>query len=412
MLKSSGFMLIAKLFIAGLNFATIIIISRWLGPVERGICSWYLVVIAVCLVFSETIAGPTAGFLLRKYPEQQIRYISYLWAIITSMSICSLFLAFHKISGLEWGFLCVLCWLNAANSIHLHLLLASLRLKWFNALSLFIPVTVMFSLLAFFLNGFVSRTYYLCSLAVAWSVAFLIGIFLLKKPFSSTPAISIKPLLRDGFRNGMANQASHLAGLLNSRLIFFMLPATVLGIYSNALSLAEATMMIPGSMGQVMYASLLNEKDPHKSSATAKLTWWLTLLLLIIVFVIVLLIPDQFYQLIFGHAFAGVKHFLSYLSAAMIFYGSYLVMSYWQSANGWFIRNFYATLAALVVNGAICLVLYFTGNYHIMTGIWALAAGFFTLFLVAIIQFGKKNTGVNSLLSLPGRSEITEFAGK
>jgi O-antigen/teichoic acid export membrane protein len=233
-----------------------------------------------------------------------------------------------------------------------------------------------------------------------------------KKTIRSHSGYFHKPLLRDGFRNGMANQAGHLAGLLNSRLIFFMLPASVLGIYSNALSLAEATMMIPGSMGQVMYASLLNEKDPHKSSATAKLTWWVTLLLLIIVFVIVLLIPDLFYQLIFGHAFAGVKHFLSYLSAAMIFYGSYLVISYWQSANGWFIRNFYATLAALVVNGAVSLVLYFSGNYHIITGIWALAAGFFTLFLVAIIQFGKKNAGVNSLLSLPGRSEITEFAGK
>ncbi|CAN5583547.1 hypothetical protein BH10BAC3_BH10BAC3_20320 [soil metagenome] len=388
MLKSSGYVLIAKLLIAGLNFTSIIIISRWLGPVERGVCSWYLVVIAVSLVFSEMIAGPAAGFLLRDYGEKQVRFISYVWAIITSIITTGFFFFLHKIESFEWLILFVLCWLNAANSLHLHLLLARQQIKRFNGLAVFIPAAVIICLVIFFIAGFTSRISYLYSLLIAWSVAFFMGKRLLKKFLNvQPPGNSIRQLIRDGFKNGIANQASHLAGLLNSRMIFFILPATILGVYSNALSLAEASLMIPGSFGQVMYASILNEKNKQGSARKARQTWWLSIASLTLVFLMVVIIPDQFYQAIFGKAFEGVKSHLIFLSAAMIFFGGYLIMSYWQSANGRFIQNFYAHLAAVAVNGIMSLAFFLTGNYSIKNGILALGSGYIILCIVSVFQF-------------------------
>jgi O-antigen/teichoic acid export membrane protein len=325
----------------------------------------------------------------------------------------TIFYGLNKITLQEWALLSILCWLNAANSIHLHLLLARQQLHFFNGLAVFMPLAVVIFLLIFFTTGHLSKIYYLYSLLLAWGLSFFLGLLLFTKPHGNVKeASALMHLIKEGFRYGITNQASHLTGLLNNRLIFFILPAGLLGIYSNALSLAEASMMIPSSLGQVMYASLLNEKNPGKSARMAILNWWFTLLLLAAILIAVLLVPDAFYQLIFGKAFTGVKSYLIYLCIAIVFYGGYLVCSYWQSANGWFIKNFYATLAGLGINAVLSLLFYLSGTYTIHTGILALGAGFFVLFLVSIFQFGAKNGGIKQLFPIPNRLEIVHFIKK
>lgn len=410
MLKSAGFTFIAKLMVALLNFAAIVMLSRYLGPADRGICSWYLVIISVCLVFSETIAGPTAGFLLLRYPGKWIRFASYAWAVITSVVITGLFFAFQRISINEWVLLIILCWLNAGNSIHLHLLLANQQFKLFNSLAVFTSATLVICLLLFFSSGFLSKMGYLYSLLLSWGLSFLIGMILLSKPYGSkVEKLSLRFFIKDGFRYGITNQASHLTGLLNNRLIFFVLPANMLGVYSNALALAEATMMIPGSMGQVLYAAVLNEKNAGNSKRLAVLSWWLTFLFLAGLFLLVLVLPDTLYQAVFGKSFIGVKAYLVFLSGAIVFYGCYLVFSYWQSANGRFIYNFYAMLGGLLVNTLVSLIVYFNGLYHITSGILALAAGFITIFMISLVQFSKHKEGLKKLFRLPGQADFKQF---
>ena len=137
MLKSAGFTFITRFITAILNFLSVIIISRFLGPAERGVCGWYIVIVATTLVFSELVSGPAAGFLLRKYEEWMVRKLSYAWAVIPVLMINSFFFLIGKVSWQEWGLLTVICWLNAANTIHLHLLLARQRFFFFNALTIF-----------------------------------------------------------------------------------------------------------------------------------------------------------------------------------------------------------------------------------------------------------------------------------
>lgn len=413
MLRSAGFTFIAKLLAALLNFVIVIIISRFLGPAERGICSWYGVIIAICLVFSEAIAGPAAGFLLLKYPQHRIRYISYVWAIITSMVVTSIFFAFGKITTLEWILLALLCWLNAANSIHLHLLLARQQFIFFSGQAVLLQVVVIIYLLISFKTGHLSKICYLYALLVAWTLGCLMGIFLLNKfDDDQLKSNSIHNLIKDGFHYGLSNQAGHLTSLLNNRLVFFILPASVLGIYSNALSLAEASTMIPGSMGQVMYASLLHNNDPVRSARMAIVNWWLTIFSLAIVLLLVLLLPDSFYQLLFGKQFSGIKSYLIYLCIAIVFYGCYLICSYWQSAQGRFINNFYASLAGLAVNATVSLLFYLSGIYTIYAGVFALTIGFLVIFIVSLYQFANKNGGVKTVLKIPNLMEINNLFKK
>jgi O-antigen/teichoic acid export membrane protein len=382
MIRTSAWVFIFKLLVATINFLTVILISRWLGPHERGVCSWYIVIIALSLVFSDMVAGPAAGFLLKKHVLKRVRLTSYLWAVIVSIIVTLILFVSGKINSAEFLLLAVLCWLNSANSIHLHLLLARQNFKWFNALSLLNPLVTLVFLLLFFYAGNTSRLFYLYSLLITWSFTFIAGCIKTNDAEESSNVPSYSELVREGFANGIANQLSHLAGLVNNRLVYFLLPATALGVYSNALSMAEASLMIPGSFGQVMYAKALQVEKI--STRPLKNGVFISAVFLSTAFLLVLVIPDAFYQLIFGPAFSGVSAFLKPLLFFMIFYSGYLVTSYWQSAHGEFFKNFYANLAGLLTNILITIGLLGAGYYSLMTAIYALGAGFVTMGLVSL----------------------------
>lgn len=410
MFKSASLTLLSKLLTAISNFATVILLSRFLGASDRGICGWYLVVIAISLVFSEVAAGAATGFMVQHYPINKIRSLGYLWSLFSALAITSFFLFLHKIGFLEWCFLSVLCWLNAANTMHLTLLLAKQRFVLFNGLNFFMAAGVLLSLFIFFQLGNVNRHAYLYSLLLAWGVAFIVGLLVFNKNETLIyPNVANRQLFRDGFSYGLANQAGHLASLLNSRLVYFLLPATVLGIYSNAISLSEALMMLPGSLGQVLFAAVLNNKTSDKAANKAHVIWWASLIILFLAFLVILLIPDLLYQYIFGAEFTGVKTFLSVLAAGAVFNGGYLILSYWQSANGKFWSNFYATLIGLAVNMSLCFSFYFSGRFNPLMAAYSISISFFALFIVSAVQFCKINGGWKSLFSLPSANKLSNF---
>lgn len=411
MLRSSAWVFASKLLVAGLNFATIVLISRWLGPAERGICSWYLVVIAMALVCCDMISGPAAGYLLKEYPAAQIRYASYAWSALVSVCTTAVFFFLNKSNAAGYPLLTLLCWLNAANSIHLHLILAKQKFKLFSWLSLLSPLLTILAVAALFYAGAVSRMSYLYALLIAWLACFAVSLFFVSGMQQEKAIHPFKKLVTQGFRFGLSNQLSHFAGLLNNRLVFFLLPASLLGVYANSLSLAEASLMIPGSLGQVLYASLLNKKHGQHAGAARSLLW-VNAALMLLVFLLVLVIPASLYRFIFGQAFAGVKSYLVILSASMIFYSGYLICSYWQSAQGQFLRNFYANLASLAVNGIVTGYFLFNGGYNARAGAVSLGTGFAAMFLVAVGQVAKDAGGFKKLVSPPSAGEISAFAGR
>jgi O-antigen/teichoic acid export membrane protein len=334
------------------------------------------------------IAGPAAGYLLKKHSSKQVRLVSYGWSLFVSFVVTGILVALKKIDLTEFFLLTALCWLNSANSIHQHLLLAKQKFNWFNSLNVFGPILTLVILSVLFYSGRASSFFYLFALFLAWSVNFITGWIITNRTQVHEPATPWNNLLKQGFTNGISNQASHLAGLLNNRMVYFLLPATALGVYSNALSLAEAALMIPGSIGQVMYASALQEKKPA-TVLPLKMAGWVSAGLLFLTFIVVLFIPDTIYQWIFGRGFTGVSHHLKLLIFFMIFYSGYLVSSYWQSAQGRFTKNFYANLAGLAVNLLVSGYFLFSGNYGIESGIYALGGSFITMCLVSLLLISK-----------------------
>ncbi len=410
MLKSAGLTLLSKLLTALLNFAAIIIISRFLGPADKGICSWYLVIIATSLIFSELVAGPAVGLLIHKYNIAKVRSVGYIWSIFISLFIPAFFLITQKINVTEWALIVVLCWLNAANTLHLHLLLAKQRLALFNGYNFFLAATAVTFVFVLFEMGYAGRINYLFCLIVAWGLCFFAGLFL----FSADKNKDLKNdstsgLLKEGFTYGIANQAGHLTSLLNNKLVFFLLPGAILGVYSNALSLAEAILMIPGSVGQILYSKALNSNDQRKSDENARIAWWLNLVLLSLIFLILCLVPDIFYQYLFGTAFKGVRVYLIILALGMVFYSGFLILSYCQSAKGNFIRNFYATVIGLLANAGVCMLYFRMHKLDPTMGAICLSVGFFIIFLVSAVQFWKVSSAAKGLLSPPSIQEIQSF---
>ena len=408
MLKSAGFSLASKLVMAACNFGTMVLISRYLGTEQRGICGWYLVVIAISLVFSELAVGAGAGVLLQKYSLAGIKMLGYIWSFFSSLIVISFFWGLGKINGMEWGLLWLLSWLNAANTLHLTMLLARQRFVLYNGLNIFLSFFTFFLFFLFVNFGGRSSYVFLYSMVLVWGAGFVIVFVALYQKNTASFAHAWHPQLRkDGFKYGFANQASHLTGLLHSRMVFLLLPGALLGVFSNGLSLAEALLMIPTSMGQILFASILNNKGQKASANKARLLWWLSIGILSATFCVFLFVPDTFFQFIFSKSFSGIKNYFMVLAFGMIFYSGYLVLSYWQSANGFFIKNFYATSVGFFANALLCVALYFTKHLSPLSGAYALSFGFFVIFVYSAFQFCKVNGGYRSLFSPPGIKDLS-----
>jgi O-antigen/teichoic acid export membrane protein len=407
MLQSVGFTLFTRLTGALLNFLSLVLLSRMLGPEARGICSWYLVVIAASLVFSELVAGPAAGYLLRSYSASVVRKVAYIWAIVPVLLVNSFFLYWGKISVGEYWLLLILCWLNAANTLQLHLLLARQKIVAFNMLSLLGPALTLVMIFIFTRSQNPASITYLYALVCSWVLVFIASLIITKQTGRHEKADApIGQVIRDGFKYGLHNQAGHLASLLQNRLIYFLLPASLLGVYSNAISLGEALLMLPGSIGQMLYARVLNEKEQSRAAGTVAAGWWLSLVLMFLATLFVFIIPDQLYQWIFGGNFSGVKNFLVILVPGLLFYAGYLVMSYWQSANGRFINNFYAVASGLTVSAIICLVLWQTNRLSPVSCAWATSVGWLVIFIVSTWQFLLGRQASGRLFPPPGMAYV------
>jgi O-antigen/teichoic acid export membrane protein len=270
------------------------------------------------------------------------------------------------------------------------LLLAQKKFRLFNLLSVLSPGLTVFFVMLLLRHFGPDKLFYLAGLAVSWLISFFLGLYFLQKQFVLTKISGGKSLWQTGFKNGLANQLSHLAGLLNNRFIYFLVPATLLGVYANALSLAEASLMIPTSIGQVLYASHLNNEKPTRFFETMAGNFLVNAVLLAGIAVLVLLIPASLYAYVFGPAFGGVKSYLALLSVFMIFYGGYLICSYRHSANGHFLYNFYANLAGTGINIAISLWYVVHNTYTPEKGIIALGSGFVAMFITSLILLNRK----------------------
>jgi O-antigen/teichoic acid export membrane protein len=388
MLKTAGFTFVSKLISAGLNFGLIIWISNVLGPEERGKCAFFLIIIVVMVGISEMAGGATTAYLMQRFSPEAIVQLHGKWSLLPVILVPIIFYVFKTISLTEMILIGAGGWFHCRWNMQQHILLALQHFKRFNFSNVLAPFITILFFGVFLLNDFTSRLSYLLSLVLSWAILFISNLNFLKAEWSK-PASSVKEVavLKDLMKPGMINQLGHIVSLLNNRLVFFILPAMQLGLWSNALTISESLLMVPGSLGQIMYAELASGANQVNSKKVFRNAFFYNSVFMATGLFFLAILPDAFWTYVFGKGFAGLKQYIFIILPGLGFYSFYLVITYRQSAAGKFLYNLFPLVIGLLLNLGGTIFLTLSGNYSLLAGIWLLSISWVLISLAAGISF-------------------------
>jgi O-antigen/teichoic acid export membrane protein len=355
--RSAGITFGSKLLVALVNFAVIILLSQQLGDAGKGRCSLYLLIFSIALAISECISGSTITYLVGRFSHRQLLLLFYTWSGAAAVGVGLIFALTGKLPGTEVGWIILLNWLNAVLTIHQQLALGKQKLGLFNALNVGQALLTIATIWLLFGSYQPAPLLYLQALSIAWLLVAITGFLLIYPLPDKIPFAGWQGVAKAGLALGTANQSGILMQLVNSRIAYLLLPVATTGVYSNAVSLCEACLLINSSIGTVQYSRIASlaagthsvEAARRQQVLLTQQCFWVNAILMLAALVVLACLPGVFYGWLFGPAFTQVVRPLRLLLPGIYFYSCFIIFTYFFSGTGRFIVNNIPVLAALPV---------------------------------------------------------------
>ncbi|MDX5321457.1 MAG: polysaccharide biosynthesis C-terminal domain-containing protein [Bacteroidota bacterium] len=330
-----------------------IIISRYLGSEGRGIHGLFIASVALIHLCTNWLGGASLVYLSSRHPVRQLTWISFWWSSGFAI-LCWVILQLSGImpEGYEWAVLiCSLLfawWNNLAN-----MLLGKEKTQAYNTLQVIHPMLSALVLMVFFYWVETGFTSFIWAYGSAQLVNLGLAVKYLKEDYQASDRKKDPQLFRVFIRHGLFIQLANLTQFFNYRMVYFLIDShfgkQVLGVYSNALSLAESVWMITRSISTVQFARIANSESTKFSQKLTQQYGGISLVVSALGVVFLLLLPDAFFVWLFGDEFAGISHHLLLLSPAILSMSLGNIYAHYFAGLGMNRVNFVGSLLNLVV---------------------------------------------------------------
>lgn len=368
---------------AGLGFLTIILISQILGVEAKGEQAIMVYNINLLLMLFTLIGNSTLIYLTPRKDFSNLIIPSFLWIVITAILV-----------SLFFPNICVfIAVLAAISEINQFLLLGKQKISQANILKLIYPlVSFSYILILCLFNRFTSVEDFITAMLIAYIVSFFYGIFALRDEYKNLKLISKQELtssFKTLFSLGVTKQIGYIAQSMNYRLCFYILGfycgETLVGIYSNAVSLSEAVMLFGSSLALVQYSSLSNNEDDSSSKQfswkMSKINGIFTALALLVL----CLLPSEVYSFIFGKGFEDISQAIRILSIGVLPLSIASNFTQYFYAKGNFKISTFASIIGLGVTIIAGLIL--IPKYQLQGAALAATLSYFTTFAIEFYFF-------------------------
>ena len=346
-----------KIAAAVLNFLIAIIISQTLGDSGKGTQALLLTTISFILIFSDIICGASIIYLAPRHSFKKILVASVIWATLIAVVMgFSIWLFYPKLAPDMVAHVAILSLISSLSNINFRFLVGKEEIKKANYNTLLQPVLLVATLIIYYILLKRTDIYgYIIGLYAAYGGTFLLGVWMLRKEYANLPNDKDKdygPVLRDLFKYGFLNQTGHFVQFFNLRLSYYLLDRFInvgrVGVFSNAVSLAESIWIISNSIALVQYARIANADD---RAYAQKLTLDLSKICLLVsafAVIVLCLLPSQVYVFVFGLDFGEMAGLIRILAPGILFYCVFLILGHYYSGTGRYQMNTYAALCGLV----------------------------------------------------------------
>ena len=347
-----------KILAAALNFAIAIIISQTLGDTGKGTQALLLTTISFILIFSDIICGASIIYLAPRHSFKKILVASTIWAALIAVIMgFAIWLFYPKLAPDLIAHVAILSFISSLSNINFRFLVGKEEIKKANYNTLLQPVLLALTLVIYYILLKRTDIYgYVIGLYAAYGGTFLLGVWMLRKEYANLRRDTDKdyrPVLKDLFKYGFLNQTGHFVQFFNLRLSYYLLDKYIsvgrVGVFSNALSLAEAIWIISNSIALVQYARIANADDRAYAQKLTLDLGKICLLVSALAVVVLCLLPPAFYTFVFGPEFGEMAGLIRILAPGILLYCIFLILGHYYSGTGRYQMNTFAALCGLVV---------------------------------------------------------------
>ena len=346
-----------KIAAAGLNFLIAIIISQTLGDTGKGTQALLLTTISFILIFSDIVCGASIIYLAPRHSFKKILVASTIWAGLIAMVMgFAIWLFYPKLDSDLILHVAILSFITSLSNINFRFLVGKEEIQKANYNTLLQPVLLVITLIIYYVLLKRTDIYgYIIGLYAAYGGTFLLGVWMLRKEYANLRNDKDKeysPVLKDLFKYGFLNQTGHFVQFFNLRLSYYLLDRFInvgrVGVFSNAVSLAESIWIISNSIALVQYARIANANDrPYAQKLTLDLSK-ICLFISALAVIVLCLLPSQVYVFVFGPDFGEMAGLIRILAPGILFYCVFLILGHYYSGTGRYQMNTYAALCGLV----------------------------------------------------------------
>lgn len=355
--KNIAVTFISRLLIAGFGLIIAVLLSRYLGATGRGEQSLIITLITFIIIVNGMVGASAISYLIPRYPFHILIFPAYLWVLLVSIVAMILLPFLNLVPDAYLIHVSLLSFILGIYSVNVSVLISKERIHAANLLGIIQSAfVIMYLLFAFLIANDQGVESYIKSLYAGYIISMLLSFYLIRTCFyrkerasGSQSLQAIKQL----FILGFYNQAAVLMQMLSFRISYYILNqnygAGQVGIYANAVTVAESVWLIGRSMAMVQYSKIVNSKDKGVSlkltSRFVKECMCISFVVLLVLFII----PDSMYGFIFGTEFNALQILIRILSPGILFFSGALIMLSYFSGVGKNYVNTIASIAGLVI---------------------------------------------------------------
>lgn len=343
--------------VAIVNLVIAILLSNQLGASGRGEQSLIITLITFIIIVTSLIGSSTISYLIPRNPFSVLIIPSYLWVILIIL-VCFLVLPYLDLIQANYVTdVCILSLLLSVLNINISVLISHQKINKANFLNLIQTLIIVLVLVITF--TFLHRrniNSYIVALYSGYGISLLISFFFIGEYFRNfrlEPLKAWKTAVSKMAALGLYNQIALFTQLLSFRLSYYMLNSYVgeeeVGIYSNAVSVAESIWLIGRSIGMVQHSKIVNSNDVNYSLSLTSQLNRLNLAVSVALITVLACIPESWYIFIFGDEFVNINRIIWTLGPGIVFFGVVLVLGYYFSSTGKHYVNAIASAAGLIM---------------------------------------------------------------
>lgn len=355
MIKKVALTLFSRLSNVAVTLGIAVVVSKSMGAVGRGDQALILLGITLVCLFTQVAGGTALVYLTPRFPGKRLLSVAYSW-ILTSGIFGWLVLYLIGVLdqyAIDILFISIIHSIWSANAFYL---LGKEKTGTYNFLNFIYLLVILANLSINWYFGNSGLENYVNSLYLGHTVSLVFSFFALRGQLEGEKS-GVKFLLGKFLHHGGFSQLANVAQLLKYRIHLYIIMAYIgpkeLGIYVNAIALAEGVWIISRSIAIVQFSKVANEKSDQESRKITLQYTWISVVLSAVAMAVLMFIPDAFFTWIFGKDFTGIHDILAYLAVAVIALAASNLFSHYFSGIGRNHINFIGSTIGLAVTAGL-----------------------------------------------------------